>query len=258
MSIERNTIRAIIVEDEKDSRDYLQWLLDKHAPDVEVIAVCTSGLEALEVIPRLKPGLVFLDIKMPFMDGFQLLEALPELDFSLVFTTAFDEFAIRAFEASALHYLLKPIQEEGLKEALKRVRKQRLAYDPAEQYSLLLAQARALREGKLEKVAFPTFEGMAVASIRDIIYCQADSNYSIVHLRGGEKLCVSRTLKTLEDTLQPQGFMRVHNSYLANLAEIRSFQRQDGGSLIMSNGHEVKVSRSRRDGLLDYLSGLSI
>lgn len=258
MPNEQNTIRAIIVEDEKDSRDYLQWLLDKHAPDVAVIAVCTSGLQALEVIPRRKPDLVFLDIKMPFMDGFQLLEALPVLDFSLVFTTAFDEFAIRAFEASALHYLLKPIQEEGLKEAVRRVRKQRLSHDPAEQYQLLLAQARALQDGKLEKVAFPTFSGMEVASIRDIVYCQADSNYSVVYLRGGAKLCVSRTLKALEDTLQPQGFMRVHNSYLVNLAEISSFQKQDGGALIMSNGHEVKVSRSRRDGLLDYLSGLSI
>ncbi|MCB0548352.1 MAG: response regulator [Phaeodactylibacter sp.] len=260
MTKEQAIIRTVIVEDEKDSRDILQWLLQKCAPDVEVAAVCSSGLEALEQIPRLEPELVFLDIKMPFMDGFQLLEALPELDFNLVFTTAFDEFAIRAFEASALHYLLKPIQEEGLKEALKRVRKQRLqpGKSEQEQYKLLLAQAGGLRTGKLEKIAFPAFDSMSVVNIRDVIYCQADSNYSDVYMREGDKLCVSRTLKALEDTLEPLGFMRVHHSYLVNLAEISSFHRKEGGSLIMSNGHEVKVSRSRKDDLLNYLGSLSI
>lgn len=258
MTTEQTIIRAIIVEDEQDSRDYLQWLLAKLAPDLEVIAVCGSGLEALEVIPRLKPDLVFLDIKMPYMDGFQLLEALPEINFSLVFTTAFDQFAIRAFEASALHYLLKPIAEEGLKEALKRARRQRLAPGSAEQYKLLLEQAGALRKGKLESVAFPTFDGISLINIRDVIYCQAAGNYSDIFLRGEEKLCVSRTLKVLEDTLEPLGFMRVHHSYLVNLAEISNYRRQEGGYLVMSNGDEVKVARSRRDDLLNYLGSLTL
>lgn len=249
-------LRAILVEDEEDSLDYLEWLIRQEAKDVEVVARCRNGMEGLEAITRLLPDVVFLDVDMPFMNGFEMLEALPGIDFRLIFTTAYDEFAIRAFKLSAVHYLLKPIQAGELAEALERVRKISPAAGAPPQF--LLEQAHALSKGKPEKIALPTTDGFSLLHIRDIIYCHADSNYTDINLRNEGKVCVSRTLGALEDALDGLGFMRVHHSFLVNLREITHFIRQQDGLLIMSNGDKVRVSRSRKQDLLDYLARISV
>ncbi|MCB0553100.1 MAG: response regulator [Phaeodactylibacter sp.] len=249
-------IRAILVEDETDSLDYLEWLIHQVSEDVEVVARCHSGLEGLEAIPRLQPDVVFLDVDMPFMNGFEMLEALPDMNFRLIFTTAYDEFAIRAFKLSAAHYLLKPIQAKDLADALSRVRQVSVASDTSTR--LLLEQTQALSQGSIEKIALPTFDGFTLVHIKDIVYCHADSNYTDLFFKTQEKLCVTRTLGAMEDALEGLGFMRVHHSFLVNIREIAKFIRHQDGLLIMSNGDEVRVSRSRKQELLDYLARISV
>ncbi len=215
------------------------------------MAVCSSAEEALKAIQRLEPQLVFLDIEMPQMNGFEILERLPEINFHLVFTTSYDQYAIKAIRFSAIDYLLKPIDREELQKAVQKVMKQ-IQKPISQQLEILLQKLN--HSTAVNKVALPTMEGLQMVNVDSIIRCESDSNYTIICLKDKQKLVVARTLKEIEEMLEDYPFARVHHSYMVNLNEINKYIRGEGGYLVMSDGSQVDVSRSKKESLLKKLA----
>ena len=244
-------IKALVVDDEPYSCEALVELLAKHCPEVRVEKICHSGAEALIAIKGHSPQLLFLDIEMPRMNGFELLEKAGEVNFELIFTTSYDQYAIKAIRMSALDYLLKPIDREELEKAVQKV-KLRLARPQAQQIEMLL-QKLSNPSAPMMKIALPTMEGLQLVPIDSIIYCTSDSNYTTFILKGREKIIVSKTLKQVEEMLSECSFQRVHHSHLVNLNEISKYIRGEGGFLAMSDGSHVDVSRSRKESLMKKL-----
>jgi two-component system, LytTR family, response regulator len=242
-------LKTIIVDDEPDCCETLSMLLERYCPEVGVTAVCNSGAAALLAIPEQKPQLVFLDIEMPHMNGFQLLEQLPAIDFELVFTTSYDQYAIKAIRFSALDYLLKPVDREELRQAVQKVFKRQQAPLP-QQLEILLQK---LHQPTISKIAIPTLEGLQMIPVASIINCKSDSNYTTLFLKGKQKITASRTLKEVEEMLEGLPFLRVHQSHLVNLDEVTKYVRGEGGYLVMSDGSSVDVARSRKELLLQKL-----
>jgi two-component system LytT family response regulator len=244
-------IKTIIVDDEPYCCESLSTLLERFCPEVKISAICHSGQEALTAIQEIKPHLVFLDIEMPYMNGFELLQKLPAIDFELVFTTSYDQYAIKAFRFSALDYLLKPIVREELQKAVKKVvdRKQ----SPIPQQLEILLQKINQPSIPIQRIALPTMEGLQLVPVSSIISCASDGNYTIFLMKDKQKIVVSRPLKEVEEMLAEHSFFRVHHSYIVNMNEIDKFIKTDGGYLIMSDGSSVDVSRSKKDVLLKKL-----
>jgi two-component system LytT family response regulator len=245
-------IRAIVVDDEPYASAALQTLLKKHCPDVVVETACNSALEAERVIIELKPQLVFLDIEMPHRNGFELLEHFMPAGFQVIFTTSYDQYAIKAIRFSALDYLLKPIDPQELKAAIAKVSKP----DPNE---LLTQQLQLLMQTIREpaatgnRIALPTLEGLQMVAIDTILYCIASSNYTTFVMKDKKKLVISRTLKEIEEMLEDHGFLRIHHSHLVNINAIEKYIRGEGGTVLMTDGTELDVSRSRKETLLKTL-----
>jgi len=244
-------IKVIIVDDEPYCCEALATLLQRYCPDVKVIDICYNGETAIKAIEEDKPQLLFLDIEMPQMNGFQMLEKLKEINFELIFTTSYDQYAIKAIRVSALDYLLKPIDREELQKAV------RLALDrlqsPLPQQMEILLQKLNHTSIALHRIALPTMEGLQMIPAEMIVRVQSDSNYSILMLKSKQKIIVSRTLKELEEILEDYSFIRVHNSHLVNLNEVDKYVKGEGGYLLMSDGSTVDVSRSRKYTLLTKL-----
>lgn len=244
-------IKALIVDDERNSCEALQLLLQQNCPSVEVTAVSYSGADALEKIQKLHPQLVFLDIEMPNMNGFQLLEQLSKVDFEIIFTTSYDQYAIRAFKFSALDYLLKPVDREELEKAVEKV-EQKLTGNLSQQLNILLQKIN--HPGvPVQRVALPTMQGLELVPVESIIRCSANNNYTEFFLSDKRKLVVSRTLREIEEMLEGYAFLRVHHSHIVNLNAITRYVRGEGGYLTMTDGATVDVSRSRKELLLQKL-----
>ena len=242
-------LKAILIDDEAHCLGTLNILLQEYCPEVSVVAQCRSAVEGLKAIEENKPDLVFLDIEMPRVNGFELLEQFTEIPFAIVFTTSYDQYAIRAIRFSALDYLLKPINPTELMSAVKKVERQR-QLPLAEQFQLLLKQLQQ-KEPQLNKIAVPTVEGFELVPADQVVHCTADDNYTHLFLKNKAKITACRTLKELEEQLHPfPFFMRVHHSHLVNLDEVTRYVRGDGGYLVMSDGSIINVSRSRKDALL--------
>ena len=244
-------IRAIIVDDEKNSCEALQLLLLDCCPAVEVIAIARSGTEALQMIQKLSPELVFLDIEMPNMNGFQLLEQLPKIDFELIFTTSYDQYAIKAIKFSALDYLLKPVDREELEKSVQKVQK-KMSSTLSQQLEILLQKVNH-PSAPVQRIALPTMQGLELVPINSIISCSSNSNYTEFFLTDKRKILVSRTLKETEEMLEGYAFMRVHHSHIVNLNEITKYIKGEGGYIIMTDGSTVDVSRSRKEALMQKL-----
>lgn len=244
-------MKVIIIDDEQDCCDVLATLLERYCPDVSITKICTSAEDGLNSLMRNGIDLAFLDIKMPHMTGFELLERLHPFTFSVVFTTSYDQYAIKAIRYSALDYLLKPVDKEELQVAVRRAT-ERLTPMLAQQLELLVQKMNHPAQ-KTNRIALPTMEGLNIISADSIISCTSSSNYTILSLKDGKKLTISRTLKEIEEMLEGHSFFRVHHSYLVNLAEVRKYIRGEGGLLIMSDESSVDVSRSKKDCLLREL-----
>ncbi|HEX9512414.1 MAG TPA: LytTR family DNA-binding domain-containing protein [Puia sp.] len=244
-------LKAIIVDDEPNCSESLGTMLGRYCPEVKVVAICASGAAALKEIPLQNPQLVFLDIEMPHMNGFELIEKLPSLNFELVFTTSYDQYAIKAIRFSALDYLLKPIDREELQKAVQKVIQRQ--HPPLPQQLEILLQKIHQPVTLILKIAMPTMEGLQMIAVESIISCASDSNYTVLFLKNKQKIIVSRTLKEVEEMLEDHAFMRVHHSYLINLNEINKYVKGEGGYLLMSDGTTVDVSRSRKEMLLKKL-----
>lgn len=243
-------IKAVIIDDEVHCLETLSMLLAEYCPGIEVIDRCRSAKQGLEVIAKHHPDIVFLDIEMPSLNGFEMLELLPRISFAIIFTTSYDQYAIRAIRFSALDYLLKPIDPKELVNAVKKVA-QKNQLPMAEQFEMLLRQIRG--KSGFNKLAIPTVEGFELLPVDDIIYCEANDNYTQVFLKGKNKIVACRTLKEVEEQLHELPFfVRVHHSYLVNLNEVIKYIRGEGGYVVMSNGTSVNVSRSRKEALIKH------
>jgi two-component system LytT family response regulator len=206
------------------------------------------GLDAIE---KHHPDLVFLDIEMPTMNGFELLEQLKEVPFSVIFTTGYDQYAIKAIRFSALDYLLKPVDPKELVAAIHKVQAHGNA--PSAEQFRMLTQKMQNKEGGFTKIAVPTSEGFELIPADQVISCEADDNYTYLHLKNKMKVTACRTLKDVEGQLESfPSFIRVHHSHIANLNEVTKYVRGEGGYLVMSDGSTVNVSRSRKEALLKF------
>ncbi|MFN2440754.1 MAG: LytR/AlgR family response regulator transcription factor, partial [Chitinophagaceae bacterium] len=213
---------------------------------------CRSAEVALAAIEKQKPDLVFLDIEMPGMNGFEMLQQFSEIPFAVIFTTSYDQYAIKAIRFSALDYLLKPIDPKELIAAVQKVQSQKALPIP-EQFQMLLKQVNHKGNG-FYKIAVPTVEGFELIAAGQVVRFEADGNYTHLYLKTNNKIIACRTLKEMEDQLQDfTFFIRVHHSFIVNLNEVTKYIRGEGGYLIMSDGSNVNVSRSRKEMLLKKL-----
>jgi two-component system LytT family response regulator len=243
-------IKSIIVDDEPYCCESLATLLERFCPEVKVADICYNGVSALKAIREDVPQLVFLDIEMPKMNGFELLEKIGEINFQIIFTTSYDQYAIKAIRYSALDYLLKPVDRDELQLAVQRVLN-RMKNPLPEQFEILLQK---LQPGTpVSKIAIPTIEGLHMIQVESVISCSADSNYTILNLKNKQKIIASRTLKEIEEMLEDFSFARIHHSFLINLNEVEKYIRGEGGYVLMSDGSNVDVSRSRKEYLLKKL-----
>ena len=247
-------IRAIIVEDEKLSRQTLRRMLEKYCPKVEVVSEAEGYRQGLEEIRKYKPDVVFLDIQMPDGSGFKLLEELGHLDFDVIFTTAFDQFAIKAIKFSALDYLLKPIIPDELVNSVKKV-DERITAAMVSRQEAPAENGHPRGEGA-RKIVLSTSEMIHVINVDDIVRCESDNYYTNFHFLDGRKLMVSKTLKENEEALAQYNFIRPHKSHLVNVKYIKSFIRHEGGYIIMTDGSKVPVSRRKKDKIMDVLMHL--
>lgn len=241
-------INAIIVDDELKSRESLKILLEEFCDNVTVKALCQDVAEAVQAIQQYKPDVVFLDIQLQRETGFDLLTQLGDFDFEVIFTTAYAEYAIKAFKFAAIDYLLKPIDIEELKRALSKVDK-RMNDSIALRLQQLMQNLKNTSSENY-KLALPTTDGLVFVKMQDILYCEASSNYTEITVMDGKKYIVSRTLKEYEDMLGEHSFYRIHNSYLINLNAIKKYVRGEGGYVIMANDKSLDVSKRKKEGFL--------
>lgn len=245
-------LKAIIIDDEQHSLQTTELLVQKHCPEIEILGLSDSPEKGIQLIDELSPDLVFLDIAMPVMNGFEMLQHVAYKDFDVIFTTAFDKYAIKAFKVSAIDYLLKPIDEKELIAAVQKVKSK---FDKDEEYNKIdqILNSVAKPGVKKEKVALPVDGKIQLIPFASIVYCESESNYTYIHLEK-KKLLLSKTLKEIEKLIDHPDFFRVQNSYLVNLNHIKEYIRGEGGELIMSNGDEVRVSRNKKEELLKLLT----
>lgn len=245
-------IRAIIIDDESDARQALRMAIEKYCPGVDILAACSSPEEGLKAIRNFSPGLVFLDIQMPNLSGFDLLEAVGEIHFAVIFVTAYNHYAIKAIKFSALDYLLKPIDPDDLVSAIRKAEKWQAQQDQAFRYQSLISNIQH-QSGNIGKLAIPTSEGILFLKTADIICCRADGNYTALYLTGSKNMLVSKPLIDFEQMLGDSGFFRIHHSALVNMKHIQKYIKGDGGYVVLSEGHHVDVSRRKKEAFLQQL-----
>ena len=242
-------IKAIIIDDELHCRKTLAMQLEEYCPNVQVLEKCSDAEEGLKAINSLKPDVVFLDIQMPRMNGFELLEKFSEIPFAVIFTTSYDQYAIKAFRFYALDYLLKPVVPKELIAAVHKFETKN-QMPTAEQFQMLLSKI-GTREEVFPKIPVPTSDGFELVAVEQILLCEAKDNYTYFNLKNKKRIIVCRMLKEVEEQLADfPFFVRVHNSYVVNIKEVKKYVRGEGGYVIMSDDTSVNVSRSRKEVLL--------
>lgn len=246
-------IKCILIDDEKNALEMMEWLLKQYCPEVEILAMCTSATEGIKEIESQKPDVVFLDIEMPKMNGFDMLEKFDKIYFDVVFCTAYDQFAIKAFKYSALNYLLKPIDPEDLKATVLRIREKK-AIPSKEQFELLLQSMQGRTKATPSRIALTTADGLIFVTTSDIIYCESESNYTSIVLSNNKKVLVSKVLREIDEVLSGSDFYRVHNSFVVNINRIKKFVRGEGGYLVMDNDAIVSISRSKKQEFMELFS----
>jgi len=247
-------IRAIIIDDEKTSRDALEGLISRYCNNVTIVEQANGYNSGIEAIHKHKPDLVFLDIQMPDGSGFQLLEDVKDVNFEVIFTTAFDQYAIKAIKYSALDYLLKPIVPSDLVAAIQKVDQKKNSLDRNSSISVLLDNIKSKNEPK--KIVLCTSDNIFVVEIGNIIRCESDDYYTRFYIKDDKTIIISKTLKEYEDLLGEQYFIRPHRSHLVNLKFVKGFNKNDGGYILMLDGTKIPVSRRKRDKIISIIHTL--
>ena len=239
-------MRCIIIDDEKHCIKTLTNLLETWFPEVKIIASCSDSTKAYDLILLHKPDFIFLDIEMPFLNGFDLLAKFDPLFFDVVFTTAYDSYAIKAIKYSALDYLLKPIDKDDLAFAIAKIRSKQSSISREQ-----LQMAAAVHNKQLPgTIALPATDGLVFASVNDILYCIADGSYTRIVMSDKSEILLSKTLGDVEELIIDYHFFRIHNSTLVNLKQVKKYIRGEGGEVIMSDGKNLQVARTRKNDFL--------
>jgi two-component system, LytTR family, response regulator len=246
-------LKTILIEDEPNSLNLLQYLLQKHCgQDVDIRGAFTDPLLGLQAIQREQPDLVILDIEMPKLNGFELLERCQPLAFKVVFTTAYNQYAVRAFKFSAIDYLLKPLIPDDLVEAVKKVQQSPAGLLP--QQVQVLQQFNPVKAGIPNRMVISTMEGLIFVNVLDIVHCDSDGPYTHIYLADGDKALMSKTLRDVEEMLHYESFFRIHHSHLINLQHVKKFIRSED-EVLMVNGTRIPVARSRKSEFLEMVTG---
>ncbi|HEY4148274.1 MAG TPA: LytTR family DNA-binding domain-containing protein [Chitinophagaceae bacterium] len=249
-------VSVFIVDDEYQSRQVIGKMLHHYFKSLQIVGEAGSVTEAVEGIGRLAPQIVFLDVHIGSEAGFDVLDRLDSTDFELIFTTAYQEYAVKAFRYSAIDYLLKPINATELETAVQRaLTKIQLQQSDTTQQVQLLQQQLGPAHKFTGKIAVPTPDGLLFIAVQDIVYCQGQSNYTEIHLVNGQKLTSSHTLKLYDEMLTGLHFFRVHKSFLINLQHIKMYRRGEGGTAVMSNGREIEIARRNKTSFLNLFKG---
>jgi two-component system LytT family response regulator len=249
-------MRTVIVDDEEKSRKTLSSLLKRYCADIDIVGESGSVEEAVSVIKAQEPDLVFIDIHMPDGTGFDVLEQFSNRNFNIIFVTAFEEHALKAFRFSALHYLLKPINFLELQLAVERFRKLHLINKTEESQKLEIAK-NVYSKGFQESIVLPSLDGFSVVKVNDIVRCEADSNYTRIVFTNGKAFMASRNLSHFEDLFSGLSFVRIHHKHLINLSQVKRYLKGRGGSVEMTDGYEVEVSVRKKEEFLSAMAGFA-
>jgi len=241
-------LKTVIVDDEINALEALEWKLNRYVDGLSIIK-CNAPKEAIEIIEREKPDLVFLDIEMPEMDGFTLLQQLMYTSFDLIFTTAHDEFALKAIKVSAIDYLLKPVDKDELISAVDKVKASRKGNHLEDKLQSLFSNLK----GKNDKISIAADGKLFLLDKDDVIMLKSDKSYTTIYLKDKKTILVTKTLKEVEKKFQHIDFFRVHASYLINMNHVKEYSKSMGGILTMSEGLEASVSRNKKNELLEKL-----
>ena len=246
-------LKAIIIDDEAKGRMALKQKLQDYCKEVQAIGEAENGEVGIQLIEKTKPDIVFLDIEMPRMDGFEMLHRLPEKNFHLIFTTAYDQYAIKAIKYAAFDYLLKPVDIEELKLAISKISIHQHAHT---EKKLDLLDQNFAGKNAFNKIAISTLDGLLFFEIKDIVHLEANSNYTTLYFVSGSKLVASKTLKDFEELLPADIFFRVHHSHLINLNYIKRYIKGDGGQIELQNGNYIDVARRKKEEFLKAIGYL--
>lgn len=246
-------IRSIIIDDEPNNIENLQILLHRYCREINIVATATNANSAIEAIQAHRPDLVFLDIQLSGKSGFDILKAFASINFEIIFITAYDQYGIQAIKFSALDYLLKPIDIYELKSAVEKARQKITAKQKDYNIVNLLEYIKSGNK-EIPKIALPTLQEIMYVRVDNIIRCEASNNYTLFYLQNGEKVLVCKTLKEFAELLTPYNFIRTHQSHLVNLHFVKSFLREDGGTLLLTDQTKVPISRQNRDMVKEKLN----
>ncbi len=248
-------MKAILIDDEPNCLEMLEILIKRYCPDLHIVGQFEDPSVAVNTIPDLMPDLVFLDVQMPILSGFDVIERCHATRFNVIFTTAYEQYALKAFKYSAIDYLLKPIDKEDLITAVQKARHTHHVHYQAEQRNILLDYVNPMKHSR-EKVALSTSDGIVFITIKDIVYCESQGNYSKIFTQQGKSFTFTKPLKDLEEMLHENQFFRVHHSYLVNLRKVEKYIRTDGGDIKLTNGKIIPVSRQKKEEVLAALTNL--
>lgn len=246
-------IKAIIIDDEQHCISRLKNLVATYCSNaIELSGSFKTVEEGVDAIKKIKPQLVFLDVELQNQTGFDILKQLPEINFEVIFTTAYDKYAVQAFKFSAVDYLLKPVDADELQTAIQKLSDKVSQKDIAGKFDTLFYNLKNIQSSS-KRICVPVVSGLIFIQTDDIIRCESNINYTTLFLKNKQKLLVAKTLKEFEAMLTDYNFYRVHNSHLINLAYIKNYNKGKGGSVIMDDGSEIEVSTRRKDEFLKML-----
>lgn len=249
-------IPAIIIDDERSCIDRLTALLETHCPErINLVGTADSVAKGIQIINDSQPGLVFLDVQIGGETGFDLLQRIANINFEVIFTTAYDRYAVQAIKFSAADYLLKPVDPDELVQSVEKLDEMIARREMSRKLDVLTHNLRTL-EGASKKISVPTITGFEVLQVSDIIRCESEANYTHIHIKGRQKITVARTLKDFDEMLSEYNFCRVHNSHLVNLLHVRKYNKGTGGYVTMSDDSEVEVSQRKKDDFLKSLAAM--
>ncbi len=244
--------QTVLIDDDQLARNVLRRILEQNFPDIEILGEADSVASGVELINKVKPNLVFLDIEMPDGTGFGLIEQLPEVHFKLVFTTSYSDYAITAFKYSAFDYLVKPILLENVRSTMNRLNDIPVLNEK-QRVEVLMQNMTATVENGDTIIALPEMNGFSLVKVKDIIRCEGERNYSRIFFKDGKSVLVSRTLLEFDNLLAPLGFFRIHRSHLVSLKHISRYLKTDGGMIELTDKTQLRVSPRYKDELLDRL-----
>lgn len=243
-------MNCIIIDDEKHCIKTLTTLLETNFPEVKILATCSESIKAYDLIQQQQPDFIFLDIEMPLLNGFDLLSKFENLFFDVVFTTAYDTYAVKAIKYSALDYLLKPVGKEDLAAAIEKIKSKQSSISKAQ-----LQMASAVHNRQLpDTIALPTADGLTFASVTDIVFCIADGSYTRMSMTDKSEILLSKTLGDVEELLSEYPFFRIHHSTLINLKQVKKYIKGEGGEVMMSNGQSLQIARTRKNDFLNIFT----